>query len=49
MVTQKGKAGSASIAITCYMRKRMADIQNPPSADEIRRFDEILKAGPIRI
>lgn len=32
-----------------YIKKRMADVQNPPSADEIRRFDEILKAGPIRI
>ncbi len=32
-----------------YIRKRLNDAQNPPSADEIQKFDEILKAGPIKI
>lgn len=39
---------SFHIHIIGYMRKRMSDIQNPPSADEIRKFEEILKAGPIK-
>ncbi len=37
------------VHIIGYLRKRMADVQNPPSADEIKKFDEILKAGPITI
>jgi hypothetical protein len=40
---------SFQIHIIGYIRKRMADVQNPPSADEIQKFDEILEAGPIKL